>query len=183
MTQHTLQKDKLFFALLPDPDAGEQMADLAKDWRWNFDLSGTPVPIERLHVSLKGVGRFDGLPDSVVKAAKEVGAAIKGAPFELTFDQRLSFKGVPHPLVLTCGAAPAPLLALREALVTGMTQAGLDTGKPAAFVPHVTLLRDPKPLAPAPVDPSIGWLVRDFVLIHSVDGQGHTHLGRWPLQA
>lgn len=181
MTQHTLQKDKLFFALLPDPDAGEQMADLAKDWQWNFDLSGTPVPVERLHVSLKGVGRFDGLPESVVNAAREAGTAVQGAPFEITFDQRLSFKGVPHPLVLTCSSVPPALLALRETLMKAMAQAGLGASKAAAFVPHVTLLRDPKPLAPAPVDPSISWLVREFVLIHSVDGQGHTHLARWPL--
>lgn len=184
MTPPTQPQDKLFFALLPDPDTATLVADLAKEWQWNFDLSGAATPVDRLHVSLISLGRFDGLPGDIIAAAARAAAAIQAVPFEITFDQRLSFKGVPHPLVLTC-RQPAPALAeLRQTLGTALKQSGLATAhEPAGFVPHLTVLRDPKPLPPAAIDP-ISWLVQDFVLIHSIHGRGHHEpLGRWPLRS
>jgi 2'-5' RNA ligase len=46
------------------------------------------------------------------------------------------------------------------------------------FTPHVTLLYDARDVDEFPVEP-IGWTVKEFVLIRSLNG--HEHLVRWPL--
>jgi 2'-5' RNA ligase len=48
------------------------------------------------------------------------------------------------------------------------------------FTPHVTLLYDKRSVEEQPIEP-ISWNVREFALIHSMNG--HTHLARWPLRA
>jgi 2'-5' RNA ligase len=59
---------------------------------------------------------------------------------------------------------------------------GLGGATQGDFKPHVTLTRDDKRISPKPIDP-ISWMVRDFVLIHSLLGKTtHIHLARWPLQ-
>ena len=50
------------------------------------------------------------------------------------------------------------------------------------FVPHLSLIWSPDFLAERIVHP-FDWTVREFVLVHSVYGQGHHEvLGRWPLR-
>jgi 2'-5' RNA ligase len=46
------------------------------------------------------------------------------------------------------------------------------------FTPHVTLLYDARDVDEYPIEP-IGWTVKEFVLIRSLNG--HEHLVRWPL--
>jgi 2'-5' RNA ligase len=50
------------------------------------------------------------------------------------------------------------------------------------FTPHVSLIWSPDFLAERVVEP-FSWMVDEFVLIHSIHGQGrHEVLGRWSLR-
>jgi RNA 2',3'-cyclic 3'-phosphodiesterase len=47
------------------------------------------------------------------------------------------------------------------------------------YEPHVTLLYDDRCVAEQAVD-TVRWTVREFVLVHSLHGQGrYVFLGRW----
>ena len=71
---------------------------------------------------------------------------------------------------------------LHAALGAALTRAGLGGATKGEFKPHVTLLRDGKRAPPLPIAP-LSWMVRDFVLVHSLLGKTtHVHLGRWPLR-
>lgn len=51
------------------------------------------------------------------------------------------------------------------------------------YTPHISLLYDDQCMAEQAVE-TIGWTVREFVLVHSLLGQGqHVPLAHWPLQA
>jgi 2'-5' RNA ligase len=57
-----------------------------------------------------------------------------------------------------------------------------DTGR-ASFKPHVTMMYTDEMMDEARVDEPIRWTVRDFVLVHSLQGRGrHVHCRRWPLR-
>jgi 2'-5' RNA ligase len=60
-----------------------------------------------------------------------------------------------------------------------LVKIGFRRGAITDFTPHVTLLYDRRNVEEQPIEP-ISWTVREFVLIHSM--QGHTHLARWPLR-
>ena len=59
-----------------------------------------------------------------------------------------------------------------------MTRRGLRRLANTNFTPHVTLLYDARDVDEYPIEP-IGWTVKEFVLIRSLNG--HKHLVRWPL--
>ena len=49
------------------------------------------------------------------------------------------------------------------------------------YEPHLTLLYDDRCVAEQAID-IVSWTVREFVLVHSLHGQGrYVMLGRWPL--
>jgi 2'-5' RNA ligase len=88
-----------------------------------------------------------------------------------------------YPFVLTGDAAP--WRPLRDALGAALKRNGLGGAVHVEddFKPHVTLLRDDTRVKPLAVEP-ITWMVRDFVLVHSLLGQTkHVHIGRWALNA
>jgi 2'-5' RNA ligase len=100
----------------------------------------------------------------------------------VTFDRISRFKSSNRrPLVLRCGLGLAELTTLREALTSAMRRIGLASR--SAFTPHVTLLYDRQSVPETRVDGPITWTVRDFVLVHGLQGQGR-HMDRacWPLR-
>ena len=69
-----------------------------------------------------------------------------------------------------------------DALATALKDNGLGGATKGEFSPHVTLTYDKVRVKPFKIAPPIHWMVRDFVLIHSVLGKTtHNHLGRWPV--
>ena len=70
------------------------------------------------------------------------------------------------------------LQSFRQTLGAALTRRGLRRLANTNFTPHVTLLYDARGVDEYPVEP-IGWTVREFVLIRSLNG--HEHLVRWPL--
>jgi len=181
--QKPARRDVLYFALLPDPVTAASIAKLRQELRAKYGLTGQVRSSELLHLSLNGVGKFDAVPPQIISAAVKAGAAVRAAPFEMTFDRMMSFRGKSAPLVLRCRDGLAALTALHKALSAEMARMGLKSGIGSAFTPHVTLLYDRKVVPQSPLDHPVGWKVRDFALVHSLHGKGrHLHLARWPLR-
>jgi 2'-5' RNA ligase len=178
------QKERIFFAALPDAATAARIHALAQELKTAHALGGTLILPEHLHVTLFHLGDWITLPGEIVARAKEAAAQVAAAPFAATFRRVESFRnrtGI-FPFVLTDKDA-APWRPLRASLGAALKAAGLGGAVHLEddFKPHVTLLRDDTRLKPIAVDP-IEWTVRDFVLIHSLLGKTtHIHLARQAL--
>lgn len=176
--------DRLFFAIFPDTDTAERIAQLAWRLRGEHGLNGKLVETERLHVTLHHLGDFVGVPRDIVARAGEAAAAVAMPPFEVTFNRAMSFSGRPdkRPFVLLGGDGLAALKAFQRTLGTAMEKAGLKLAKADAnYTPHVTLLYGDLLVAEQAVE-TVAWTAREFVLVRSLLGQGvHVPLARWAL--
>jgi RNA 2',3'-cyclic 3'-phosphodiesterase len=178
------QRDRIFFACLPDADTAARIHGLAGDLKRDKEFEGTLILPEHLHVTLFHLGDWNGLPADIVALASDAAAQIAVPPFEVAFGRAESFRNRTglYPFVLTGDKDAAPWQPLHAALGAALKGAGLGGATQGDFKPHVTLLRDSKRVAPFKIVP-IAWTVRDFVLVHSLLGRTtHIHLGRWPLR-
>jgi 2'-5' RNA ligase len=178
------QKDRIFFAALPDADTAARITTLAQTLKADNGFTGTLILPEHLHVTLFHLGDWHELPLEIVRIASDAAAQVAATPFEVTFKRVESFRNRTeiYPFVLSGDAAQ--WRTLRDALGAALKKAGLGGAVHAEddFKPHVTLLRDAKRAKPSAVAP-VTWTVRDFVLIHSLLGKTtHIHLARWPLR-
>ena len=134
-----------------------------------------------MHVTLFHLGDWQALPEEIVTLAIGAASQVSLPAFDVGFRRVESFRnstGV-YPFVLT--GDKAQWRGLHEALKTALTDAGLGGATRGDFQPHITLTYDEVRVKPHATDP-VTWLVKDFVLIHSVLGKTtHNHLGRWPL--
>lgn len=177
--------DNLFFAIVPDEDAAVRIARLAEHLRSKHDLDGRPLAMDRLHVSLYHLGTYEGLPTRLVAAASEAAATVAMPPFDISFDQAVSFSGRPpnRPFVLRTSESNTALTTFWQALAKTMDKAALGRWARSTFTPHLTLLYGDRAIAEQPIE-AVGWTVYEFVLVHSVLGQSrYNRLGRWRLQS
>ena len=177
------QKHRLFLALFPDAPASRHIAQVAHQLRAKHGLRGKVLPTDHFHVSLHHLGDFHRLPEHIIQAAGM--AATKAAatvqPFEARFDRANSFVNKPtnRPCVLLDGGVN---MALREFQFQLVKAFGAGRSH-QAFTPHLTLFYDDHIVVEELVNP-VSWKVTEFVLVHSVVGEGrYERLGHWPLQA
>ena len=179
------QPINLFFALKPDPEAAKQAHAIAVRHRAARQMSGWPLAMNRLHVTLVSVGGFFGaVPDEFMQLALSVGDAVAMSPFDVRLDRALSFprKTGKRPYVLLGGEDVAGMMPLHCSLVGAMFRMGLDIPMRASFSPHMTLLYDSTHQQETPVV-SISWTAREFVLIESHVGlTRHIERGRWRMR-
>lgn len=175
--------DRLFLAVLPDPETAARMARLADGLRRQHGLEGQAQAPERLHLTLHHLGDFRTIPQNVIDAAsRAVSSLVATEPFEITLDRAVSFQDREHkPLVLVGREGVADLEAFHRQLQKALSRHGI---APAArFKPHVTLLRDRRGIAEQAVEP-FTWTAREVVLVHSLLGRTrHVPLARWSLGA
>ena len=174
--------DVLFFALLLEAENASQVVQLRQRLCEEFGLSGRRIAADLLHISLHGIGAYDGLPRAVVQRAKEAGAAVLAKPFDIVLDRAMSFgpKHEVRPLVLRTGDEAA-LVTFHRLLGGAMKNAGFRRVA-SRFTPHMTLLYGDHAVVERSID-AIQLTVRDFVLIQSLRGRGkHIHLARWSLR-
>lgn len=179
-TQHNV-----FFAALPDAAMAAHTVGIAQDLHRRLGLTATPLPRERLHVSLLSVGGFSGsCPAAVIDAAMRAAGPVAMAPFRVEFDRVASFSAShgQRALVLTGdGDGVAGFFRLQEALKHALMQAGSRLPRQSGSSPHLTMMYDESGICDFAIEP-IGWTVRRFVLVDSLVGQSrHVHLGRWSL--
>jgi RNA 2',3'-cyclic 3'-phosphodiesterase len=175
--------DRLFFAVYPDAPARERLARLAQLLRERHGLRGRAFAPERFHVTLAMAGDHVGLPPEVLERAFAAGAAIRGAPFELTLDRVEAFaRPKNRPCVLLAREGFVPLVALHEALERSLKASSLLSRAERAYRPHLTLQYDDRGLPAQAVEP-IGWVVDEVVLMRSLLGRSqHLPLARWRLR-
>lgn len=174
---------RLFFATMPDQRTAAHIARLGEELRSTLGIRSKLLRTERLHITLHHLGDFPNVPEGILARACTAAAHLVMPPFDVTFDQVLSFNGRPghRPLVLTGTANLDALVEFQQALGEVLKQVRLRVSG-ARFKPHLTLLYDGAKLDSRPIEP-ITWTVRDFVLIHSWIGRTvYTEKGRWPLK-
>lgn len=177
-------RDRLYFALKPDALAARRIYQLAANLKRELGLSGPLIPPERLHVSLYGIGEFDGVPTDMVESVRGAAARIAEMAFEVNFD-RIDTFGNGHAVVLTGSNNVPEIIRFWESLCFAMEGVPFERntkGRWHALNPHITILYDDVVVGRRDIRP-LRWMVRDFVLVHSYVGQGrHDQLGRWPLR-
>ncbi len=177
-------RDRLFFAVYPDPQAAQRLIELAEALRARHGLHGKPIPANRVHITLHHLGDYCGLPEPLIETAGAAASRIAMSPFQVTLDCVSSFTGRgKRPCVLRSGDADAnqALHALQDNLGARLRDAGLGRHVERRFTPHVTLLYDERVVRPESVQP-IAWAVRRLALVHSLLGRGeHRVLAAWEL--
>ena len=175
--------ENLFFMIEPDEVASGRIAALMDLLQRALNLPGYQVAPDRFHISLHGLGSYTTTPPEMVARAKQVGAALASAPFDVTLDRVMSFQGHEKmPLVLTDAGGRTPLTTFHQEVGDAIADAGIGVPVRSAFRPHVTLMYPRAQILETDIDP-ITWTVRDLVLVKNLVGQGrHIHLGRWPLR-
>lgn len=178
------QKERVFFACLPDAATAGRIHALAQEKKRAHGFTGALILPEHLHVTLFHLGDWPSFPDAIVSLARAAAARVACAPFAVALERLESFRnstGV-SPFVLTTRDDGA-WRALHGALGRELAAAGLGGATRSEFKPHVTLARDALRPKPETLDPAIAWTVRDFVLVHSLLGRTtHIHLDRWALR-
>ena len=173
--------NRLFFALLPDAEAGARLGLLAEGLKRAHGFTGRLIRREHLHVSLIYLGSWDEMPDRVIQRACAGAEQVAALPFRVTFDRAASFQGREgnYPFVLL--SDDQPLWALRGSLAAALTREKLGTLVRGSFAPHMTLLYDRRIAEEGPIMP-IGWTAREIVLVHSLFGRNaYNALARWRL--
>ncbi|PIB91885.1 2'-5' RNA ligase family protein [Caulobacter sp. FWC2] len=173
--------DRLMFLLYPDAATAERIAAEARRLKEALGLRGQPLLTDRFHITLHHLGDYVGLPNDIVAKGKDAGAALKAAPFEVTFDQAVSFANRPgnSPFTLQGGEGVQDLIAFQKAL--GEAMAWVKLKPDSGFTPHITLLYDGQ-VIPAQAIAPIRWTVDRFVLVQSKLGQTqHIVLQAWDL--
>jgi 2'-5' RNA ligase len=176
------QKDRIFFACVPDEKTAARIHALAGDIKHDKSFQANLILPEHLHVTLFHLGDWQSLPEEIVNVASGAASGINVAAFDVVFDRAESFRnstGI-YPFVLSSNVTQWRVL--HEALGNALKDAGLGAATRGDFKPHMTLTYDRQRVKPFSIDPVV-WKVKDFVLVHSVLGKTtHIHLGRWPLK-
>lgn len=177
--------DRLFFALFLEPKDHSRFRDLQGRLCRLNGIAASLLEENRFHVSLQHVGDYKRLRSKIEFAAGRSGQFVEMPAFEVTFHSAVSFSGRPaargkpasRPFVLL--ADSGPVCELSRLIGAAMRVSGLRSAD--HFVPHMTLGYDEKFVAMQTIDP-IGFVAREFVLIHSLRGLTiYRDLGRWPL--
>src|SRR5688572_24552421 len=92
--------ERLFYALFPDAATSLRTQRYLKRFLHDYDLEGTALDPERLHVSLHHIGDFKHLPTKILYAARLAASVVEVAPFEISFSIIQTFDGAPHNLPL-----------------------------------------------------------------------------------
>jgi 2'-5' RNA ligase len=172
------QDHRVFFAARLGRPAADRVHRFTRALADTHRLGGHAIPPDRLHVSLAMVGRYRSIvPRTVVDHAGKVAGRVALRPFKATLNRLQSWRPSHGPLVLVGDEGTIGLERLHDALAEAQGR------KPdLGFTPHVSLIWSPDFLAERVVEP-FSWMVDEFVLIHSIHGQGrHEVLGRWSLR-
>ncbi|HRF13405.1 MAG TPA: RNA 2',3'-cyclic phosphodiesterase [Candidatus Accumulibacter phosphatis] len=152
---------RLFLALWPAPAENSALLGYQQQWLW--PKRSSPVPTERLHLTLHFIGAVERLRLETVGA----GLQVTMTPFELHLTQAAIW---PRGLaVLQASAIPEALKELHCRLGEALQALALPV-ESRPFRPHVTLARRAAgTIAPAAA-PALLWQIGSYVLVESLPG-------------
>jgi 2'-5' RNA ligase len=172
---------RLFFALWPDADTRQSIADAAAALR--LTEGARPVPQQNYHLTLAFVGE---VASSRVAVLQQIGHGQRAAGCTIAID---AYEYWPEPQVVAAVARQPPTalvelwMRLRRDLLLHQAALKLDRLQPSLRA-HVTLARKvtqaPVMQAMSPFD----WSPRSFSLVRSDTGAAHsiyTVVDTWPL--
>jgi 2'-5' RNA ligase len=172
----------VYFAFKPEPDVIDQVVPVGNHVRAKHGLTGIVSP-SVLHMTICGIGYFPVLPEKRVETACRVAGRQITKPLEMILNRvrtHRNWTGKP-PLVAFADSGVPRVDLFRHAFIADLRRSGFSFTKKLPD-PHMTLFYDHHVIAEEPIDP-IRWVVRDFVLVHSIYGEGrHEVLGQWPLR-
>jgi RNA 2',3'-cyclic 3'-phosphodiesterase len=147
-----------------------------------LDFGFRPVGDDCVHLSIQSLGRYERLPDVLIKHAMLIGSRVEVPAFPATFDRLQGFNGTYGRAVVLTSSRPADgFFTLRKAVFAEMQLAGMDVPSDLDFSPHVSLAYQRSRIPTIPVNP-VTWIVHELVLVRSLIGRSkHICLGRWPL--
>ncbi|WP_342617772.1 2'-5' RNA ligase family protein [Rhodoferax sp. GW822-FHT02A01] len=176
-------RHNVFFALLPSAEAGVEIARVAAQLSQSLGIGGKAVSVDRLHISLRGVGGYlDVPPPEVVRTARFIGDAVAASAdaFDIVFDHAMSFRNAAA-FVLCVGEGLEEVKALRFRLGLAIANAG-GPNKANAFSPHMTLSYRGKVAQTHAIAP-LRWTASTLALIDSHVGESHYEvMGSWSLR-
>lgn len=171
----------VYFALRPDEAATAACARL----QGVVETRGRPLPANRLHVSLNGLGTFSGPPpEGTIDRAMQAADALALPAFTVAFNRLAAFgRGAgERQLVLLGDEGVIGVERLRAALHAALAEVGLLSPRQRAFEPHLTLFRQAEPGLDVYLDDPVRWTVRELLLLDTLYGEGRQEiLGCWPL--
>jgi 2'-5' RNA ligase len=174
----------VYFALQPTAEAAGAARRVLTETVVGQRPDGREIPPHRLHVSLCGLGSFEGAPpDPFVCTARRAASQVCGRSFRVAFNRVGTWGrgGEQRPIVLWGDEGVIGAEMLHESLHRRLVAAGLRQGPPPGLWPHMTLLWR-RAEVPAAFVPPVSWWVREFVLVNSHLGKGrHEVLARFPL--
>lgn len=173
--------DRLFLALRPDAATVDTIRRrLLPELCLENQVLGRARRVHALHVSLVGIGTYEGVPKVRVARVSEAVARFAYPAFDVGFDRitRFSPSGA---VVLAGGADLRSLHEFSRAIRSALRKSGVKVPADASFNPHMTLVYSKNPFDERRVTP-VRWRVREVVLIHSMVGHSrHVILESWPL--
>jgi 2'-5' RNA ligase len=176
-----------FFALLPDGPTRAAIAGVGERFRKSHRISGSPVAIDSLHLTLCPMGRPERLRHPLEEALLAAAGEVRAQGFMAMLDSamRFSARDGRFPFVLCAdGATTEAALNLRKAIAAAQVRVGLQVSGVSSFLPHVAMLHGHAVDAIEESITAIRWHVSEFVLIRSFFGQSRYEvIGSWPLTA
>ena len=168
--------ERLFFAVWPDADAAARLGALAGEIAIAAD--GKPVPEAKVHLTVAFLGAVD---ENRAALAREAGAAIRSAAFDLVLDRVGSFRGA-RVAWAGCEAIPPKLARLHAALAQELRGRGFELEE-RDFTPHVTLARKIRRAVALRATEAIAWRADALTLVRTEAGSGgYKVVERWNLE-
>jgi RNA 2',3'-cyclic 3'-phosphodiesterase len=175
---------KLVLAIFPDDYTAQQISELGNSIRKTQGLRGKLRPVYQLHVSLPIPRRVMHPSETVIE---RIGRACKAAasiiaPFEIKFDQVMSFRGRTgnRAVVLVNNNHESDgIISLYRLLCAEFAKISFAASKTPKFKPHLTILYDQQELSPKSIAP-VCWRVKEIALVLSEEGATKYHrVGCW----
>jgi 2'-5' RNA ligase len=141
-------------------------------------LTGTPVSLDRLHVTLAIVGNFmTSVPDYVVDNAIVAARRIVLPPVPVIFERVLTFPQSRALVLRSTHDTDARIAPLRQWLTWELRKVGLHPEQRST--PHMTILYHSTAISVQAIKP-ISWTATRFALILSHIGRHHHEwMGEW----
>ncbi len=172
----------MFFGIIADEIAAGRIDSLRQRLVVRHGLRGSPIPRNRLHLSLIKVGDYRHLRERHAYGARLAAVRVSVPPFEVVLDAVETFSSPPGREVrqaTVLRSETAELGLLSRQLRDGLWPSDID--RDMEFKAHMTLCYGPVFIPYQQIDP-IRFVIREFDLIHSeLWLTRYNILGKWPL--